>query len=106
MNISRSIKAFSLIAAMTLLGPVQAMAAEVTHLTVHVKGMVCAFCAQGLKKSFSKEKSVEKFDVSLEDKTVKLDLKPNESLSDDQIKKIITEAGFAIEKIDRVTMNH
>ncbi|WP_409480082.1 heavy-metal-associated domain-containing protein [Pseudobdellovibrio sp. HCB154] len=61
---------------------------------VKVKGMVCAFCAQGLTKTFKKMPEVEKVNVSLEEKFVHLVLKKDASLEDTKIIEAIKEAGY------------
>jgi len=66
-----------------------------------VKGMVCAFCAQGIKKKFSAEKSVEKVEVDLDKMEVVLNLKEGMNLADEEIRKIIIDAGYALEKVER-----
>jgi copper chaperone CopZ len=68
---------------------------------VLVKGMVCAFCAQGITKKFNALAVVTKVDVSLEKKTVDLSIKDGQSISDDTIQKILTEAGYNVERIER-----
>ena len=83
------------------LGLVSPAFADHKHATVHVKGMVCAFCAQGLTKKFSNQTGVSKIDVKLENKIVNLSLKHGEEISNDKIKELITDAGFNVEKIDR-----
>ena len=64
------------------------------ELTVGVKGMVCAFCAQGIEKKFSAQPEVEKIQVSLEKKFVKINFKDGQSLSSDKIKEILKDAGY------------
>lgn len=72
-----------------------ALAKPVTgEVHVTVKGMVCAFCAQGLKKAFSKIPEVDKIDVSLEKKYIHLSLKKGQSLEDTKILETIKEAGY------------
>lgn len=61
---------------------------------VQVKGMVCAFCAQGLTKSFKKIPEVQDVTVSLEGKFVHLVLKKDKSLEDTKILQTITDAGY------------
>lgn len=61
---------------------------------VQVKGMVCAFCAQGLTKAFKKLPEVENVKVSLEEKFVHLVLKKDKSLEDTKILQTITDAGY------------
>lgn len=62
------------------------------HVTV--KGMVCAFCVQGLTKTFKKLPEVEKVHVSLEEKFVHLTLKKDQTLDSEKILELIKEAGY------------
>lgn len=90
-----------LIAAILAFGLAGSAFADHKHATVHVKGMVCAFCAQGLTKTFNGQTGVSKVDVRLDKKTVNVSLKHGEEITDDRIKELITDAGFNVEKIDR-----
>jgi mercuric ion binding protein len=67
---------------------------------ITVKGMVCAFCAQGIRKKFESEKSVQKINVSLEDYRVSLEFHPNQALSDEKITELLKDAGYGVEKIE------
>jgi len=75
--------------------------AQAKPITVQVKGMVCAFCAQGIEKKFKALPEVSSVKVSLESKKVDLDTKEGKDLTDDQIKKIVSEAGYDVVKIER-----
>lgn len=89
-----------LFALLLILAPTASWAtAHEIHITVN--GMVCAFCAQGITKKFSAEPAVEKVDVSLEKKKVDLALKDGQNISDEKIRQVLTEAGYAIQKIER-----
>ncbi|MFY7993841.1 MAG: heavy-metal-associated domain-containing protein [Bacteriovoracaceae bacterium] len=71
------------------------------HIQVSVQGMVCSMCAQGIQKKFKAEASVSKVDVNLDEKMVHLETKGKNDLSDEQIKKVITEAGYSVKEISR-----
>ena len=71
------------------------------EVTATVKGMVCSFCAQGIKKTFGKNESVEKVDVDLDKKLVQLKVKEGHTLSDEVITKAIKDAGYDVVKIER-----
>ena len=71
------------------------------EVKVSVKGMVCAFCAQGITKKFKAEPAVSKVDVSLEKKIVTIDLKDGQDISDEKINSILTDSGYNVEKIER-----
>jgi len=83
---------------LSLLLPLSALAAGAR---VSVNGMVCAFCAQGIKKSFTAKDAVEKVDVNLDAKVVSLSFKDGKALNDEEITDVIKRAGYAVTKIDR-----
>ena len=64
------------------------------ELKIGVKGMVCAFCAQGIEKKFKAEAAVEKIQVSLENKFVKLNFKDGQRLSNEKISEILKDSGY------------
>ncbi len=68
--------------------------ADSKEITVGVKGMVCAFCAQGIEKKFKAQKEVESVQVSLEKKFVKLTFKDGQKLSNEKITEILKQAGY------------
>lgn len=70
-------------------------------ITVQVKGMVCAFCAQGIEKKFKSLPEISTVKVSLETKKVDLDIKDGKDVTDEQIKKIVSEAGYDVVNIER-----
>jgi len=71
-------------------------------LKVDINGMVCAFCANGVEKKFKKMKSVKKIDVNLENKVVTIEFAGEIPLSDLEITKLITGAGYQVAGIKRV----
>lgn len=71
------------------------------QIEVVVQGMVCSFCAQGIKKKFSQNPNVEKITVDLGAKKVSILTKKNSDLSDIEITKIINDAGYTIGNIKR-----
>ncbi len=72
----------------------KACAAEQAIATVD--GMVCDFCAQGLIKTFMKEDAVEKVDIDLTSKEVKISLKPGQKIDDSVIQKKVDYAGYKV----------
>ena len=73
--------------------------AETIHTTVH--GMVCAFCATGIEKTFRKQPEVATVKVDLQTKLVSITTKPGKTLSDDKIKEVVTYSGYTMGKIVR-----
>ena len=66
-----------------------------TKLIIKVKGMVCAFCAQGIEKNFNKLKEVKATKVNLETMEVTIDLNTGKVLSQEKIKKTVIDSGFS-----------
>lgn len=80
--------------AMMLLSTIATAKPLTRDVHVNVKGMVCAFCAQGLTKAFKKLPEVDSVKVSLEGKFVHLVLKKDKSLEDTKILETIKDAGY------------
>jgi cation transport ATPase len=73
--------------------------AETITTTVH--GMVCAFCATGIEKTFRKQPEVVTVKVDLPKKRVVITTKPGQTLSDTKIKEIVTYSGYTMGNIVR-----
>lgn len=71
------------------------------EIKISVKGMVCAFCAQGITKKFKSRPDVDSVDVSLEKKLVTVKTKSDQDIADTELTKILTDAGYNVEKIER-----
>lgn len=69
-------------------------------LTIHVQGMVCPLCSQGLTKHFSAQEAVLKVDVDMDKKTVHLTLKDNQTLDQKTVIKIVEDSGVAFVKME------
>jgi copper chaperone CopZ len=89
-------KLFTLIIAFSLAAVVSA---ETIHTTVN--GMVCAFCATGIEKTFRKQPEVESVKVDLPSKQVTIKTKPGKTLTDAKIKEVVTYSGYTMGKIVR-----
>ena len=71
---------------------------EPVIIDIKVRGMVCSFCAQGIKKSISKLKVVEDVKVNLKKGFVSIQVKENEKLDMKEIEQIIIDSGYRILK--------
>lgn len=71
------------------------------EVNVKVSGMVCSMCAQGIQKKFSGVEGIEKLHVDMDKKEVHITTKDGQNVSDDTIKKLITEAGYNVAAISR-----
>jgi mercuric ion binding protein len=70
-------------------------------ITTTVNGMVCAFCATGIEKTFWKQPEVATVKVDLPKKQVLITTKPGKTLSDAKIKEVVTYSGYTMGKINR-----
>jgi copper chaperone CopZ len=66
-----------------------------------VRGMVCAFCATGIEKTFRKQPEVASVKVDLLKKTVTITTKPGKTLGDAKIQEVVTYSGYTMGKIVR-----
>jgi len=80
-----------------------ALTAAVSAETIrtNVNGMVCAFCATGIEKTFRKQSEVESVKVDLKEKLVTIKTKPGKTLTDAKVKEIVTYSGYTMGKIVR-----
>lgn len=71
------------------------------QVSVHVPGMVCQMCVQGMRKAFKDVVTTPDKDITvdLEAKMVHLNLKS--TLNDDEIKKRIRSTGYKAKSIER-----
>lgn len=70
-------------------------------ITASVNGLVCAFCATGIEKTFKKQSAVDQIKVDLENKRVTIDTKPGQDLDDATITKLLTNSGYSVTGITR-----
>jgi mercuric ion binding protein len=70
-------------------------------ITTTVNGMVCAFCATGIEKTFRKQPEVATVHVDLPKKLVTITTKPGKTLSDAKIKEVVTYSGYTMGRIVR-----
>lgn len=74
---------------------------EANNVRVEVNGLVCAFCARGIRNSFNREDATADVLVSLENRLVAVEFKPGMGMSDDAITKLLTDAGYSVVGITR-----
>ncbi len=83
----------------TLVTLISLAPAETITTTVH--GMVCAFCATGIEKTFKKEPEVSAVKVDLPKKQVVITTKPGKTLTDAKIKEVVSYSGYKLDGIAR-----
>lgn len=70
-------------------------------ISVGVKGMTCGFCTRGIRKRFEKLPGVESAAPNLEEKKVVLQLKADQNVSDEEIKRVVDDSGYELTEINR-----
>lgn len=76
-------------------------AAHAETIKASVNGLVCAFCATGIEKTFKAEAAVETVHVDLESKLVTIGTKQGQMMDDATVTKLITDAGYTVTGIKR-----
>lgn len=71
------------------------------NATIHIKGMVCDFCATTLDRAFKKDPTIQSVKTDLSKKTIQLTFKKNQTLSDDALTNKVKDHGYAVESISR-----
>jgi copper chaperone CopZ len=66
-----------------------------------VNGLVCAFCATGIENTFKAEAAVDTVNVDLDNKLVTITTKPQQTMDDSTVTKLITDAGYSVTGIAR-----
>ncbi|HEY5807356.1 MAG TPA: heavy-metal-associated domain-containing protein [Povalibacter sp.] len=74
---------------------------QANTIEMKVNGLVCAFCARGIEKTFLKNPAVADVVVSLEDKLVAVQTKEGTDISDQELRTTLTDAGYDIKSIER-----
>ena len=74
---------------------------QASTIEMHVSGLVCAFCAQGIEKKLRKFPATEDVVVSLEAHLVAVALRDGEDISDADLRKALTNAGYTVTTIQR-----
>jgi copper chaperone CopZ len=85
--------------AVTLLAMTAASSAATIEMTVN--GLVCAFCAQGIEKKLKKFPATSEVVVNLEHRLVAVGLKDGQDISDEDLRKALTDAGYTVKTIAR-----
>jgi copper chaperone CopZ len=87
-----------LLVAFLTLAPLVVRAATIE---MHVNGLVCAFCAQGIEKKLRKFPATADVLVSLEQRLVAVALKDGQDIPDAELRKALTNAGYTVSTIQR-----
>ena len=107
MNIRTKKLLKSIVIAIMLSVATKTMHAEITEVSIRVKGMVCPFCSNAIEKALEEVASVKKVkNIDFKTGIIQIELKPGNKLSRTELEsilaKIITEATFKFDGIQEV----
>ena len=90
-----------LVSILAILGifTVSAVQAAGTSQKLVVEGMTCSSCAKSIKAAFGKLPEVKSIVVDVEKGSVVLELQPEKTLSEQQIRDTVKAAGYKVKKI-------
>lgn len=75
--------------------------AHARTIELDVKGLVCGFCAQGIRATLEKHPATAEVYVSLEHGLVAVATHPDQDIDDPTLEKALTDAGYTVERIQR-----
>jgi len=84
-----------------VLAVLAASSASAATIEMNVNGLVCAFCAQGIEKKLRKLPATADVVVSLELRLVAIAFKEGQDISDGDLRKALTDAGYKVVGIQR-----
>ena len=80
-----------------------ALAGHAATIEMEVNGLVCAFCAQGIEKKLRAFPATSDVIVSLEERLVAVSTKDGQDISDEELRRALTDAGYTVVGIRRET---
>lgn len=92
-------KIFKTTLAMLLIGV--AITSNAATIEMDVNGLVCAFCAQGIEKKLRTFPATSDVVVSLEERLVAVSTKDGQDISDEELRRALTDAGYTVVNIRR-----
>jgi copper chaperone CopZ len=85
----------------TLFALLLSVTAAAGTIEMKVNGLVCGFCAQGIEKTLRKKDATSDVLVSLEHSLVAIETKSGLDISDAELEKALTDAGYDVKSIER-----
>jgi mercuric ion binding protein len=70
---------------------------------MQVDGLVCGFCAQGIRKNLATQASIEDVLVDLERGMVAIALREGQDIDDETLRRSLEKSGFALRNVRRTS---
>jgi len=100
-NLTLIASLFVAVLMMAALAPQARAQDEIEHpdVTIKVDGLACPFCAYGIEKKLKKLEGVEALNVLMDEGEVRIKLKEGATVTEEQIRKAVADAGFTVREI-------
>jgi copper chaperone CopZ len=73
--------------------------AQITKVTIQASGLTCSMCSNAINKSLKSLDIVDKVYANIQTATFDVSFKPGASISFDQLKKKVEDAGFSVARL-------
>ena len=73
-----------------------------SRIEVAINGMVCSFCVQGIERKIRELPATQAVKVDIKKHLVDITLRQGQSIGDEQLRKLIRDAGFDVQGIKRI----
>ncbi len=70
------------------------------YIKMEIHGLACPYCAFGMEKELKRISGVENVEIHLEEGLVYMSLPASQMPSEEDLGKIVTDAGFTLKQID------
>jgi copper chaperone CopZ len=78
--------------------------AQISSASLTASGLTCSMCSKSIYKALSQLDAVQSVSVDLDKSVFTINFKPNVIITPDDIKKAVTDAGFAVASL-KITAN-
>ncbi|MBI4539175.1 MAG: heavy-metal-associated domain-containing protein [Gemmatimonadetes bacterium] len=78
------------------------LTADAGRVVLTVDGLACPFCAYGLEKKLEALEATGRIDIGLNAGNVYLELKRGKTVPDEELARIVKDAGFALRGIEHI----
>ena len=90
---------FLLVALVGPLAPARGSGLPGDRIDVSINGMVCSFCVQGIERKIRSLPATQSVRIDVAKHLVQIRLRPGETITDDQLRRLIRDAGFDVREI-------
>jgi copper chaperone CopZ len=75
------------------------------RIDLTINGMVCSFCVQGVERKIRGLPATQNVKIDLSKRVVQVWVRHGETIQDDQLRKLIRDAGFDVREIKRINVS-